>query len=81
MKTEELKQYAELLISMSTDYLSDGITDETFSNNIRMIGEKFAPKWALVPIHNDPSTGKPMPCFWVSRDGEVAWEQPKDLSQ
>jgi len=40
MKKEEIKKYAELLISMSSDYLQGGIDDGTFTANLEIIAKQ-----------------------------------------
>lgn len=39
MKEAELKKYADLLLSMSCDYLQGGIDDNTFVANLEMIAK------------------------------------------
>jgi hypothetical protein len=43
--TKEIRdKYAQLLIAMSTDYLRDGITWETFVSNLVLIARKIDPE-------------------------------------
>jgi hypothetical protein len=56
MKHEDLKKHAELLISMSTDFLMGGLSDQTFYHNVILIGQLFEGKPEPAPAANERST-------------------------
>lgn len=49
MTHEDLEKYARLMMSMCTDFLMGGITDETFHGNTVIIGQAFEEKAPATP--------------------------------
>lgn len=58
MTTHEFNKYVSLIQSMALDYQMGGITQGTFTSNLRMICEKLTPPQ---PIHpKGPSCAPPV---------------------
>jgi len=45
---KDIKKYAELLMSMSADFLGGGITEETYLQNLRLISSQIIVQYKII---------------------------------
>jgi hypothetical protein len=64
MDEKEFKKYVELIMSMCTDFLMDGIDRKTFESNLKMLSERIQeetkPPSDAIFVTNDTVGGKPI---------------------